>query len=383
MHTSIQSLKQLISSLIYDIGQGVPHRELHNTALELHVAVSKFEKAYEEYINGSGEPVITVKPDRYTDADVEEEIRKVARKLPKWANKQNQINSRILNLYLFLTEQYGRPISEDKLRQAYGNNSEFDRNYPQMKIIAPKNHAKVFDSNNGMVSIWPPVQGYVDSYIELQFEASKEKNLSLIKDAFTSVFGCEGSQFGSGLHGNFGFHEPNEGLQWNAYANTNRNAVYLGVNLEGMKYTDWPIARFLEHELSTGGFVDLKNNLEYPDLAVVFMARNAWQMAARPRIIEGLIGNKPYPLDSLNANTWREIVSEAYECLEPVNHRGRALQTVTMENTGEKREMQVSPHLTVATMLWKVAPNNLDAAIEIIKAKKDQLQPIYDYVVEI
>ncbi|MCZ6503593.1 MAG: hypothetical protein O6945_13895 [Gammaproteobacteria bacterium] len=194
------------------------------------------------------------------------------------------------------------------------------------------------------------------------------------------MFSVEGSSFGSGLYGSFGFHEPIEGVQWNVFMNTDTHAVYLSVNLEGMKYEDWPIARFLEHELATNGFIDLKSQIEQPEQAHAYMKRDAWQMAARPRILEGLVGDKSHSIESLETDTWQEIVSEAYDCLNGPNHRGRATQSVTVVSSGERREMPVSPHFGVSVMLWKVAPPNLNLAAESIKAKKAMLQPIYDYV---
>ncbi|MDE0234381.1 MAG: hypothetical protein OXM62_05190 [bacterium] len=47
-----------------------------------------------------------------------------------------------------------------------------------------------------------------------------------------------------------GISDGNEGVQWNAGYYSHDGAVWLGVNLEGMKYDDWPVARLIEREIS-------------------------------------------------------------------------------------------------------------------------------------
>lgn len=94
------------------------------------------------------------------------EIARVRRKLPRWERNQDQINSRILTLFLQLVREGHTPITEENLAAAYGDTAEFQRNFMQMKVIAPNNHAKVFDVANNIVSIWPPVSDLVKKYEE-------------------------------------------------------------------------------------------------------------------------------------------------------------------------------------------------------------------------
>ena len=102
-------------------------------------------------------------------AEEAEEIRKVERKLPRWARNQQQINSKILNLFLELKYSGTERVTEDLLTRKYGDYGEFSRNYNQMKIISPKNHAKVFEVKNGVVEIWEPVRRYVEEYKKAVF----------------------------------------------------------------------------------------------------------------------------------------------------------------------------------------------------------------------
>ncbi|MDE2795442.1 MAG: hypothetical protein OXL34_11540 [Gemmatimonadota bacterium] len=50
--------------------------------------------------------------------------------------------------------------------------------------------------------------------------------------------------------GILGVSDGIEGVQWNAGCRARDGTVWLGVNLEGIKYDDWPVARLIERELS-------------------------------------------------------------------------------------------------------------------------------------
>ena len=63
-----------------------------------------------------------------------------------------------------------------------------------------------------------------------------------LKSCFRDVFGCRGREFGSLSRGVLGISDGNEGVQWNAGYYPRDDEVWLGVNLEGMKYDDWPRA---------------------------------------------------------------------------------------------------------------------------------------------
>ena len=103
-------------------------------------------------------------------AEEAEEIRKVERKLHRWARNQQQINSKILNLFLKATMEGINNVTEDELAKRYGNEGEFHRNFNQMKIISPKNHAKVFEVTSNVVEIWEPVRIYVEDYKRVIFK---------------------------------------------------------------------------------------------------------------------------------------------------------------------------------------------------------------------
>lgn len=97
------------------------------------------------------------------DETVSDEVAKVKRKLPRWAKNPHQINHKILKLYLELQSEQPE-ITESLLMEHYGDHAEFLRNYNQMKMISTNNHAKVFEVNNGLVTIWEPVVDLVSNF---------------------------------------------------------------------------------------------------------------------------------------------------------------------------------------------------------------------------
>jgi superoxide dismutase len=101
---------------------------------------------------------------------IQKEINKISIRLPNWAIKQHQINAKILTLYLKLEEEGVQQITEQMLKERYDDQSEFYRNFPQMKTIAPKNHGKVFNVQNGVIEIWEPIKQIVHDYKKTVFK---------------------------------------------------------------------------------------------------------------------------------------------------------------------------------------------------------------------
>jgi len=93
---------------------------------------------------------------------ISNEIDKVKRKVPKWFNNKTQYNSIILDTYMKLSDNNKYPINVSNLEKHTNLDSNiFYRNYNQMKIIAERNHAKVFQEENGFVELWEPVSNYI------------------------------------------------------------------------------------------------------------------------------------------------------------------------------------------------------------------------------
>ncbi len=202
--------------------------------------------------------------------------------------------------------------------------------------------------------------------------------MQLLEVAHQDIFGVPGKGFGTAKMSFQGVANDTEGVQWHFVIDRKRGFTRIGVNLEGKKYDGWAIARLIGRELSTPRLLDFKETLTRPGDIYVYMRRDAWQVASRPRIEEQIIGE--ICLKDLLPDKWTSLLLEADGCLERNSSRiGRALQTVTLAKAGA-REMEVSPHLMLYSILWHSSPQNLDDALVVIREKMDLLQPLFGFV---
>ena len=197
---------------------------------------------------------------------------------------------------------------------------------------------------------------------------------------FTRLAECKGRPFGQLNKPYFGMSDGNDGVQWNIAIYTEAKEIQLGVNLEGMRYSDWPIRTFLLAELESPGFFNVRDQLLDPNRLFMRLTRDAWQVTSRPSIVEKFIGSGDAPLGDIDTNHWRSMLAEALACLsEEREYRGRAKQLVTFRNeprTGERaRIMEVSPHLTIWTII-----ESSGVVEDKLKDGLDRLKPIYQWV---
>lgn len=96
---------------------------------------------------------------------VENEIEKVKRKIPRWLNKPNQTNSRILikaMKYLSIEES----VSFGAFEKECEDIDKFRGNFEQMANFGAKNHGKVFERNGDYLTLWKPVKDFIkESYL--------------------------------------------------------------------------------------------------------------------------------------------------------------------------------------------------------------------------
>jgi len=176
-----------------------------------------------------------------------------------------------------------------------------------------------------------------------------------------------------------GYSDNAKGVQWNTGLDRERGVWTLGVNLEGMKYDAWPIARFIETERTDSALPWLVEHLSQPGDIELWLEREAWQVSARPPIKENAIGleQPPVPLDTLEKETWLNMLEEAYDCLDPSHgHRGRAKQTVTLTKAG-KTEKEVAPHLQFKIVMREFSRGTI---CESLATAKEKMLPVYVYV---
>jgi len=94
----------------------------------------------------------------------ESEIKKVKRKIPLWMKRQHQYNYIILATYMKISHQNTQDVLLKDLEIESGLTAIlFYRHYNLMKNIFDKNHAKVFEEQEGSVCLWKPVAQYIES----------------------------------------------------------------------------------------------------------------------------------------------------------------------------------------------------------------------------
>jgi hypothetical protein len=196
-----------------------------------------------------------------------------------------------------------------------------------------------------------------------------------------------GKPFGQWKSPGFGYSDDVKGVQWNIHVDRNTGEIRLGVNLEGSAKGggNWLITDFILSELARPTIESIKAKVDAGRIQLT-LARDAWQGAGRYHIVEHIIGGRRFLLSEIDADLWRRMLIEAKGCLDPSRQfRGRAAQTATLLDTGEKRLLEppvsgVSPHLNVSTPVeaepgWD--DDRLDAVMDRAIA---ELRPIHEWV---
>ncbi len=198
-----------------------------------------------------------------------------------------------------------------------------------------------------------------------------------LKSIFRDIFQCRGKDFGSPSRGVLGISDDNKGVQWNTGYRPGDGFAWLGVNLEGMKYDDWPVARLIEREISRPLLLTrYRRQVARPDNVDVLWARDAWQYRARPRIKEANIAPTPITLDRLDDQGWAEALRGARECLDPRKQlRGRRKVPVTLLPSQRQVEMYVSPHLKIGTPLAEIT-------VRAMREARGSLEALHEFAVE-
>jgi len=200
---------------------------------------------------------------------------------------------------------------------------------------------------------------------------------------FASLLNVKGRPFGQLNKPIFGVSDGNEGVQWNLSVSTDTGIIRLGVNLEGMRYSNWPISEFIQSEIRNPRIEEITSRLVNPDNIFIRFSRDAWQATSRPLIVEKYLGGKEFSFAECNTSQWLRILTEALACLnKETNFCGRVKQTITLESkpkNGEQvRVMEVSPHLTIWSPLR--LSENMEERLE---SKVAEIKPVYDWVKEV
>ena len=211
---------------------------------------------------------------------------------------------------------------------------------------------------------------------------AEEESLDVLRREFSRCFAVhEPHPYGRSGARHQGYSDNVSGVQWNTGLDRERSVWTLGVNLEGMKYDGWPIARFIEAERAKPGLLALAEKLSRPGKIELWLEREAWQVAARPAIEEHSIGPEPpVYLDVLTPDLWLAMLAEAYRCLDSSRgHRGRGKQTVTLRRAGRK-DKDVAPHLQFKLVVWRGPTFSPSDISDVLPTAREVMLPIYELV---
>ena len=199
-----------------------------------------------------------------------------------------------------------------------------------------------------------------------------------LREAFTATFGQRCRAFGNRATSIGGVSDDAKGVQWNASYDPRDQRKWVSVNLEGMAYDGWPVARLIRRELARPKLLDVVMSRTSATPIEVRWRRDYWQVHARPAIREAEIAPTPLLVSELTERSWQQALEGAQECLDVRPDRvGRAVQRVTLLGSAQEVSGQVSPHLTLT-----VYPVSTKPWLEVLEHAKSLLQPYYEWATE-
>jgi len=179
-----------------------------------------------------------------------------------------------------------------------------------------------------------------------------------------------------------GLHDGNLGVQWNAWiewTDPQTTIANVGVNLEGMKYSDWPIAKLIRQELKDPWLFEAKERVANPNLVLIALQRHAWQAAGRVQNYrEQHILPPTCTLAELTPEQWLRSLLEAQACLA-TSDGGRTTQRITLKD-GRQVERAVSPYLNFHRAIEIDADQSVMR--DTLQIAMEDLRPLYEFVVD-
>ena len=169
--SEIKKIKECLEDASFLVSKGNSEREAHGKILECLVLVAQLENVIEKF---TPIPLPSDRDEKIpkthhntrhsalfnTNDKQQVEIEKVTRRLPKWFRNQSQNNSNILITFLNLSEK-NENVHIQQLKDECNSIKDFYGNYNQMKNFGEKNHGKVFEEKDGIITLWEPVKDLI------------------------------------------------------------------------------------------------------------------------------------------------------------------------------------------------------------------------------
>ena len=169
----ISELREYLESAAFLVSKGESEKAAHSTIVQGLVLLAQIEaqlqSSKESNSVGSSQRLGNQKSEsthysKSRDDEITPELNKVHRRVPKWFRNPSQNNSKILLCFLELSAQEPN-VTTRLLRSKCYDVKDFDGNFNQMKNFGDKNHGKVFEEKNGVVTLWEPVSNFIiDQY---------------------------------------------------------------------------------------------------------------------------------------------------------------------------------------------------------------------------
>lgn len=195
---------------------------------------------------------------------------------------------------------------------------------------------------------------------------------SVIADAFERVFRCGGTPFGSSALRWGGMHDGAEGVQWNVGMDPRLPERWVSVNLEGLKYDGWPLARLIAKEMRRPTLPALVSVSPRLGAVRMLMRREFW--TGRNRVHREQVAD--LPLSNITEPEWRHVLSEARNCLAS-SSGGRGRATFVPKTGGAPVSAEMTPHLA-----FRVTAVEVDDWERFIRDGLDRLDPLYEWTAE-
>jgi hypothetical protein len=206
----------------------------------------------------------------------------------------------------------------------------------------------------------------------------RQQRIATIRGVFPEVFGYKWAPFTSNPLGVSGLSDDAAGVQWNAWIDHATLGAFVGVNLEGKEYDDWPIARVIARELATPQLFSERDRLADSKGINVYIGREVWQASGRIKVPECVIDSMPVALSALTPRQWRESLLEADAALDDeAGRRKHAKMTVTLKS-GKRVERDVSPQMQIYIEIpWSSYQPHLRTAMKDARAR---LEPLHKFL---
>jgi hypothetical protein len=175
-----------------------------------------------------------------------------------------------------------------------------------------------------------------------------------------------------------GVREAVDGVQWHVSLERQNGLRRLAVNLEGLAYRDWPIARLIQRELAEAKLFEVILTLANPRAIEVHLTRDAWKGPRTRVAVEEWSLLPRRPLSDLSPHAWRIALTQAAASLAgPAG--GRGSKRLTRLNKLASEEFEVSPHLNFAVKL--ISGGTASERLVEMRTAMTQLEPLHRFVV--